>query len=114
MTDKEKDACNCGEEHDHDCGDEDCNCESNTITLDMEDGTQKDFNVLHILEHEGKQYIALAELDSDEYDILCFSEVDESVELTIIENDVEYNAVADLFDEVFSAEFDDTEDQDEE
>ncbi|GAB1468196.1 hypothetical protein MASR2M64_09050 [Candidatus Cloacimonadota bacterium] len=106
MTDKEKDDCNCGEHHDHscECGEDDCDCESNIITLDMEDGTQKDFNVLNIIEHEGKQYVALAEMESVEYDILRFEEVDDNLELSIIEDDAEYNAVADKFDEIFSAE----------
>lgn len=106
MTDKEKTACDCGEGHD--CAD-DCDCESNTITLDMEDGTQKDFTVLNILEHNGNQYVALAEMDSDEYDILRFVEVGEEMELSIIEDDAEYNAVADKFDEIFTTEFDDSE-----
>lgn len=112
MTDKEKTACNCGEEHDHDCSGCEEDCESNTIILDMEDGTQKDFTVLNILEHNGNQYVALAELDSDEYDILRFVEVDDCMELSIIDDDVEYNAVADKFDEVFSAEFEDMESAD--
>ncbi len=114
MTDKEKQACNCGEEHDHDCCDDDCNCESNVITLDMEDGTKKDFQVLNIIEHEGKQYVALSEMDSVEYDILRFEEVDDQLELSIIEDDAEYNAVADLFDEIFSAEGDEQDILDEE
>lgn len=116
MTDKEKQACNCGEDHDHDCdcGDEDCNCESNVITLDMEDGTKKDFQVLNIIEHEGKQYVALSEMDSVEYDILRFEEVDDQLELSIIEDDAEYNTVADLFDEIFSAEGDELDILDEE
>lgn len=106
MTDKEKQACDCGQIGEHDCDgcDEDCDCESNIITLDMEDGTKKDFNVLNIIEHEGKQYVALSEMDSEEYDILRFEEVDDQLELSIIEDDVEYNAVADKFDEIFSAE----------
>ncbi|MDY0151059.1 MAG: DUF1292 domain-containing protein [Candidatus Cloacimonas sp.] len=106
MTDKEKTAHNHSD--DCDCG-EDCDCENNTITLDMEDGTQKDFNVLNILEHNGHQYVALAEMDSDEYDILRFVEVGEEMELSIIEDDAEYNAVADKFDEAFTAEFEDME-----
>lgn len=108
MTDKEKKACNCGENHDHDC-DDDCDCESNTITLDMEDGTQKDFTVLNILEYNGNQYVALAEEDSEEYDILRFVEVDDALELSIIEDDAEYNAVAEKFDDLFSSEFEDME-----
>ena len=105
MTDKEIKGCNCGEE----CGDADvpCDCEnedcdSNVITLDMEDGTQKDFLVLDIIEHEGKQYIALAEVDSMEYDIMSMAVIDENVELSVIEDDEEFNAVAAKFDEHFS------------
>jgi uncharacterized protein YrzB (UPF0473 family) len=111
MTDKEKHACDCGEHHDHDCdcGDEDCNCESNVITLDMEDGTQKEFNILNLIEHDGKHYVALSELDSVEYDILRFEEVGDQVELSIIEDDDEYNAVADKFDEIFSEDLDNLE-----
>ncbi|MBW6514563.1 MAG: DUF1292 domain-containing protein [Candidatus Syntrophosphaera sp.] len=101
MTDKEINGCNCGE----DCGDETCDCEhedSNVITLDMEDGTQKDFLVLDIIEHEGKQYIALAEVDSMEYDIMSMAVIDENVELSVIEDDDEFNAIAAKFDEHFS------------
>ncbi len=108
MTDKEKQNCNCGEHHDHECGD-DCDCESNTITLEMEDGTSKDFTILNILEHNGQQYVALAEEDSAEYDILRFVEVDDNLELSIIEDDAEYNAVADKFDELFNSELEDLE-----
>jgi len=108
MTEIEKNGCNCEGEHDHDCecGD-DCDCETNIITLDMEDGTQKDFSILNIIEHDGKHYVALAEVGSDEYDIMRFVEVDESIELSIIEDDAEYNAVADIFDELFTAEVED-------
>jgi len=98
--------------HDHadcDCNDENCECESDIITLDMEDGTQKDFTILNILEYNGSQYVALAEEDSEEYDILRFIEVEDSLELSIIEDDAEYNAVAEKFDDLFSSEFEDME-----
>lgn len=107
MTDKEKLNCNCGEHHEHDCGD-DCDCESNTITLEMEDGSTKDFTVLNILEHNGQQYVALSEEGSVEYDILRFVEVDDSLELSIIEDDEEYNIVADKFDEIFNNELEES------
>ncbi len=108
MTDKEKHDCDCGEHHDHDCGD-DCNCEheNNLITLEMEDGTSKDFVVLDVLEHNGNHYVALAEENSEEYDILRFVEVDDNMELSIIEDDAEYNLVADKFDELFSSSLED-------
>lgn len=97
--------CDCGEDHSPgECACEDEGTDSNTITLDMEDGTQRDFTVLDILEHEGKKYIALAELDSDEYDILGMDVDEETVSLTVIEDDNEFNAVAAKFDELFSQE----------
>lgn len=99
------------EEHTHDCecdcNDDDCTCsetESNIITLDMEDGSQKDFEVLQIINHEDKNYIALAELGTVEYDILRFEEVEDSLELSIIEDDDEFNAVAAIFDDLFNSE----------
>jgi uncharacterized protein YrzB (UPF0473 family) len=98
---------NMHEHEEHCCEGEDCTCgehESNIITLDMEDGSQKDFEVLQIINHEGKNYIALAELDSAEYDILRFEEVEDSVELSIIEEDEEFDAVAAIFDDLFNSE----------
>lgn len=120
MFDKdEKDCnCNCDEEttkgHDNcDCDDEncDCDCDSNTITLDMEDGTQKDFNVLDIVELDSKKYIALAEVDSMEYDILRMEVMDDTVELSIIEDEVEFDKVAAKFDELFALEDDEEEEE---
>ncbi len=83
-----------------DCDDEDCEC--NTITLELEDGTEKDFTILEMLEHEGKTYMALTEGDSEEYDILRVEGNDEDLELMIIEDDAEYEKVADLFDAAFA------------
>jgi hypothetical protein len=90
--------CDCGDEHVHEagdcnCDDENCDCDCNTITLDMEDGTQKDFTVLDILE-----------VDSSEYDILGMEVTDETVSLTVIEDDAEFDAVAAKFEELFSRE----------
>ncbi len=76
--------------------------QENIITLDMEDGTQKDFLVLDVIEREGKQYIALAELDSNEYDILSMTVTDDTVELNVIEDDDEFNEIAADFEEHFS------------
>jgi hypothetical protein len=118
-----KDIQNTEQEHLHKCaeGDENCNCEDheddgNIITLEMEDGTSKDFQVLDILEHKNKQYIALAEVDSFEYDIMNFTVNDEVMELHVIEDEVEFNEIAVLFEEHFAtmdAE-DEEDDEDEE
>ncbi|HOZ01270.1 MAG TPA: DUF1292 domain-containing protein [Candidatus Syntrophosphaera sp.] len=113
MTDKEIKNCNCGancaDEHDNcECDSEECDC--NTITLDMEDGTTKDFIVLEVLEHEGKQYIALAEPDTMEYDILSMTVSGDNVELGVIEDDDEFEKVAAKFDELFSQSDEEPED----
>lgn len=110
MIDKETTGCNCGEnENGCDCEHEECDC--NTITLDMEDGTQKDFIVLDIIEHEGKQYIALAEVDSQEYDIMAMNVVGENVELNVIEDDDEFNLIAMKFEEHFAMDEEEPEEE---
>ncbi|MCK9558243.1 MAG: DUF1292 domain-containing protein [Candidatus Cloacimonetes bacterium] len=102
------------EEHVHDCNCEggDCNCDggdcdcgndADIITLDMEDGSKKDFMVLDILQEEGQNYIALSEVGAMEYDILRFEEQDDNLELSIIEDDDEYNRIAEIFNERFSS-----------
>ena len=110
MTDKDIKDCGCTEDHDHDCecGD-DCDCGSNTITLDMEDGTEKEFNILDMLELNGKKYLALSEVGSLEYDILEMTEDGENVELNYIEDDEEYEVVAKEFETLFAGEAEDTE-----
>lgn len=95
-----------------DCGD-DCDCGShsddeNIITLDMEDGSKQDFLMLGVIEYEGKQYIALAEVGSNEYDILQMDVQEETVELNVIEDDELFMKVADAFEEqLFMGEEDD-------
>lgn len=98
--------CNC--DHDHECGD-DCECEhdheeSSTITLEMEDGTSKDFTILAMLEHKDKKFIALSEVDTMEYDILQLEYADEEAELSEIEDDALFEEVAAKFDEMFQEE----------
>ncbi len=109
MTDKEKNGCICGEN----CHDAHCEGEEgtdNTITLEMDDGTVKDFIILDVLSHEGKQYIALAEVDSMEYDIMAYEVEDETVELSVIEDDDEFNAIAAKFEELFQTDDEEPED----
>lgn len=76
--------------------------QDNIITLDMEDGAQKDFLVLDVIERDGKQYIALAELNSNEYDILAMTITDDTVELNVIEDDDEFDTIAAAFEKHFS------------
>ncbi len=95
-------------EHVHECEGEDCDCdhESNIITLDMEDGSQKDFMVLDMIQEDGGNYIALSEVGAMEYDILRFEEIEDNLELSIIEDDEEYNRIAKVFEERFASMMD--------
>ncbi|MCB5288207.1 MAG: DUF1292 domain-containing protein [Candidatus Cloacimonetes bacterium] len=92
MTEKHIDP-NLKNEADEDMDDE----LSSVITLEMEDGSEKDFVALETLQHEGVNYIALSEVNSMDYDVLRFVEMDEVMELSIIEDDDEYELITDLF-----------------
>ncbi len=96
------------------CGD-DCDChhdDENIITLDMEDGSKQDFVMLGVIEYEGKQYIALAEVDSDEYDILQMDVQEDTVELNVIDDDELFMKVADAFEEqLFMGDTDEEEEE---
>jgi hypothetical protein len=104
MTDKEKK----GHESEEQLQDEET--ENNVITIEMDDGTKKDFIVLDMQKHEGKQYIALAEVDSMEYDIMSWELDGDNVELSVIEDDAEYEAVGTKFQELFDSYDEESED----
>ncbi len=92
------------DEHVHDFeGDDNMDDDSRIISLEMEDGSQKDFVALDIISHEGQNYIALSEVGSMEYDVLRFEEVEDSLELSIIEDDEEYERIAEVFTEHFAS-----------
>ena len=125
MKDLEKNDCHCGKdcdceghEHDHhDAEEQEIDTyegeeETNVIQLEMDDGTMQDFILLGTLEHNGKQYVALAEVDSNEYDILAWEMEDDFVNLNVIEDDNEFNEVADLFHEYLQGDFEEEEDED--
>lgn len=122
MTEKHIDP-NLKNEADEDMDDE----LSSVITLEMEDGSEKDFVALETLQHEGVNYIALSEVNSMDYDVLRFVEMDEVMELSIIEDDDEYELITDLFrakleamylegeeDEEFEEDDDDEDDEEDE
>ncbi|NLW19577.1 MAG: DUF1292 domain-containing protein [Candidatus Cloacimonetes bacterium] len=130
MTDLEKKDCDCGadcgcNEHEHhhhhhaEGHDENPEVEhfhdeedENIIQLEMDDGTIQDFYVLGTLDHNGKQYMALAEVGSYEYDILNFEVKEDHVSLNVIEDEDEFNEVADLFHENLQNDYEDEEDED--
>ncbi len=92
--------------------------EEMTVTIDLEDGTSVDCAVVTILEVKEQEYIVLLPLDEQgngnedgEVWIYRYSEnpddPNEEPELTYIDDDDEYEIVADAFDEYLdNVEFD--------
>lgn len=117
-------------ENKHDAGCEgDCSCCGSdcgvdgeaTVTLTLDDGTIQECAVLTIFPVEDKEYIALLPLDENgenedgEVYLYRFQEVNGEPSLDNIEDDDEYEKVADAFDELLdNAEYDELVDADEE
>lgn len=94
------DGCGCG--HDHDF-------EHDSITLSLDDGTELDCIVLDIFPVDGKYYIALQPEEGEEdYDNVFLyryiQENDDEPQLLNIEDDNEFEAVADAFEELLDAQ----------
>lgn len=83
--------------------------EPEVYTLTDEDGNESDYSELGVAEIDGKTYHAMIPIDADgneigdEY-IILYSEVDENGEeyLTTIEDDEEFDRIADIFDDEFA------------
>ena len=91
--------------------------EEMSVTIDLDDGTSVECTIITILEVNGKDYIALLPMvdeDDDLYgDVWLYghkenpSDPNEEPELIHIDDDDEYEAVADAFDEYLDTqEFD--------
>ncbi len=83
--------------------------ETESVTLTDEDGVEKNFDIIGNLEIDGNTYFALvdAESDADEY-IILKSALDENGEeiLITIDDDDEFDRVADAFDDELMSEYD--------
>jgi uncharacterized protein YrzB (UPF0473 family) len=107
-------SCGCGHDHDNEQGEL-------TVTLTLEDGSEMDCLVLSIFPVEEQQYIALLpmeEIEGEEGEVYLyrFTETEDGdPELSSIEDDEEYEKVADAFDEFLDAEeFDEMFEEDDE
>ncbi len=79
--------------------------EEMTVTLTLEDGTDLECVVLTIFEAGGRDYIALLPTEGEDADtgevyLYRYSEKNGEPELDNIEDDEEYEIVADAFDEL--------------
>ena len=95
--------------------------EKDTVTLTLDDDTEVECEIVSIFPVGEKEYIALLPLDGDEAEdgevfIYRYTEsADGEPDLQNIEDDDEYEAVADAFDELLdSEEFDEIDDEDDE
>ena len=80
-----------------------------TISLELEDGTIEECEVLDILEIDGKKYISLLPLDSDEYFIYECKVVNDEIEIINITDNNVYEKVMSEFEEYYS--FDDEDEE---
>ena len=110
---KHGDGCGCGHDHDHDH-------EHDSITLSLDDGTELNCVVLEIFTVDDKEYIALQPEEGEEEEDNVFlyrfiQEGEEDPQLLNIDDDEEFEAVADAFEELLdSMEYDELFDEDEE
>lgn len=101
---KHTDECGCGHDHNH---------EYDYITLSLDDDTELDCIVLSIFTVNDKDYIALQPIEGQDEDDNVFlyryiDHEDGDPELLNIEDDDEFEAVGDAFDEMLDElEFDD-------
>lgn len=102
--------------HNHgDCG-PDCDHEDDIVTLTLDDGTELQCSILSIFPVDDKEYIALLPIDEESEEVFIYRFIDTGDDEPILENiedDDEFEAVADAFDEMLdSEEFDDFFDED--
>lgn len=100
--DKHSENCNCGDN---------CNCndyEHDTVTLTLEDDTEVVCDIIAVFPCGDKQYIALLPQDAgEEGEVFLYQLVekgDDEPELIHIEDDAEFEAVSDAFDEFLDSE----------
>ena len=83
--------------------------DADILTLTDEDGVEKDFAVIGDMELDGNNYLALVpnDEDGDEFVILKLA-IDENGNemLVTIDDDDEFDKVADAFEDVFFSEID--------
>ena len=80
--------------------------ESEIITLEFEDGTEVEAEIMGIFDVDGKEYIALIpDDDSDDVYLYGYKEVsEEEFELIDIEDDDEFDKVVKVFEELTDEE----------
>lgn len=76
------------------------------VTLDLDDGSQLECQIVSIFETDGQNYIALAPMDNDDEIIFYryFEDEEGNPSLENVEDDDEFEKVTDCFDELLDEE----------
>ncbi len=83
------------------------------VLTDLETGKDIKVDILEVIEHNGKTYYVMQEVgnESDEYGILIAEEEDGMLNFTEIEDDEEFDTIADIFENMYfdAVDYDDGE-----
>lgn len=89
-------ACGCGEDHDE---------EHETITLTLDDGSEMECLIIDIFDIDDQSYIALLHPTEETALLYRFEEFeDETIDITNIESDEEFEKVSQYMNELFEEE----------
>lgn len=99
--------------HDEFC-DHDHDDDMDIITLTLDNGEEVECGIIGTFEVEDKEYMALVAIDEDEVLLFGYTEDEEGFDLLPIEDDAEFDLVAEAYYELFADEFDDFEEYEEE
>lgn len=95
--------CGCGHDHDH----EHEEMELETMFLTLEDDTELECGILGVFEvegMEGKEFIALLPLEDETVLLYEYKENGDDVELSVIEDDDDFEKVSNTFYDLFDEE----------
>lgn len=104
-------SCNCNGEHNHSHGlHEGCQCNDNhhgnmdMIYLTLEDGSELKCEVVVVYEVEDKEYMVLLPEGGNNVFLYEYEESEEGPKLSIIEDDNEFNKVAEVYNSMIEGE----------
>jgi uncharacterized protein YrzB (UPF0473 family) len=82
--------------------------EPDRVTLTDEEGVEREFDIIGTLEMDGNQYFALVAVEGNEDEYIVLKVVEENGEevLITIDDDDEFDKVADAFEDTFMGEID--------
>lgn len=93
-------SCNCNGEHDHHHEHHHDHEDMDIMYLTLEDGSELKCEVVVIYEVEGKEYIALLPEGGERVFLYRYVETEEGPELSIIEDEDEFNNVAKVYNDL--------------